>query len=253
MTAGPSATTPSVDTVMYVGADACADAVFDEATHTWTVGGRRRARVLIATDACLPAALACRADGLRPYLGVAVHGVPNYFVLAGADTAAQKAYVAKCLAHMARTDSTRIEVRSSAQRFYNEHSPGAARRRAHYWRKMGRRIPSMFEVRSLAFDLDFGDEVYDGPATVVIAGRHHGSHVRLTGRLDPIDGHYHWQGTVFDTGFEVRMPQEVSVIIDDRTAEGRLTERTPWNTYSVVGKGAPPFALDELQTDATVL
>jgi len=161
--------------------------------------------------------------------------------------------VARCLAHMSRTDSTRIEVRASAQRFYDERSRGAEHRRSHYWRKMARRMPSMFEVRSLTFDLDFGDDVYDGPATVVIAGQHHESHVRLTGRLDPIDGHYHWQGTVFDSGFDVKMPQEVTVVVADGSATGRLTERTPWQTYSVVGVGAPPFALDDLQMDPTPL
>lgn len=240
-----------VDTVIYVDAAAAADAQFDETTHTWTVSGRR-ARVVIATDGGLPAAPACRADGLRPYLGVAVHGVPNYFVLTGPDIAAQKAYIAKCLAHLSRTGNTRIEVRSSAQRFYNEHSHPTAHRRGHYWRKMGRRIASMFEVRSLGFDLDIDDEVYDGPATVVIDGRHHRAQVRLAGRMDPIDGQYHWQGTVFDTGFDVKLPQDVIVTIDDRTANGRLTERTPWSTFSVAGLGAPPFALDEIEVDVPV-
>lgn len=244
--------TGDVDTVMYVDANAAGDAEFDETTHTWTVRGRR-ARIVIATDGALPAPLACRADGLRPYLGVAVHGVPNYFVITGPDAAAQKGYIAKCLSHLDRTGSTRIEVRSSAQRFYNEHSRGSAHRRGHYWRKMGRRLPSMFEVRSLAFDLDADGEVYDGRATVAVAERNHEVHVRLTGRMDPIDGHYHWQGTIFDTGFEVRLPQEVTVTIGDRSAVGRLTERTPWSTFSVAGQGAPPFALDEFEVDVPLL
>ena len=41
--------------------------------------------------------------------------------------------------------------------------------------------------------------MYDGPATVQIGDDDRDVRVRLTGHLDPIDGHYHWQGTIFDT------------------------------------------------------
>ena len=82
----------AVETVLYVGADGPdTQPQFDETTHTWTVGDRR-ARVIIATDGALPTGPAQLdwADGLDPYLGVAVHGVPNYFLLTGPDTAAHK-------------------------------------------------------------------------------------------------------------------------------------------------------------------
>lgn len=241
-----------IDTVRYVDTTDAADAEFDEATHTWAVAGRR-IRIAIATDGALPAALACRVDGQRPYLGVAVHGVPNYFVITGPDTAAQKGYVAKCLAHMSRTGSSRIEVRPSAQRLYNERSPGGAHRSGRYWRRVGRRIPSAFEVRSHGFELDVDDAVYDGQAMVVIDDRNHEAHVRLTGRVDPVDGHYHWQGTIFDTGLDVRLPKDVMVTVGERTAAGRLTERTPWSTFSVTGQGAPPFALPSIEVDVPLV
>ena len=64
-----------------------------------------------------------------------------------------------------------------------------------------------------AFDLSSNgaddDETYDGAATLTIAGIHHSVRVRLTGRLDPIDGHYHWQGTVFSSP-SAPLPDEVS-------------------------------------------
>jgi hypothetical protein len=241
-----------VETVRYVGRDDIdrRDTVFDEATHTWSVGGTQ-ARVLIAADGTVPPAVAGRAMGLQPYLGVAVHGVPNYFLLTGPDVAAQKAYVAKCLVYLSRTDSTRIEVRASAQRFYNDRSRGRRHdrhRRGHYWRRVGRRIPSAFDIDSLADPLGEGDG-YSGPAEVLIGGVRHDTHVRLSGRLDPIDGKYHWQGTLFDSGFEARMPEDVVVVIADREAGARLTERTPWSTYSVVGVGTPPFALDPVELE----
>lgn len=241
-----------IDAVAYVDGDAARDAEFDEASHTWTVGDRH-ARVVIATDGTLPTRLGYRPDGPAPYLGVAVHGVPNWFLVTGPDVAAQKGYIAKCLDYMGRTDATRIEVRASAQRTYDDRSRGRTHRGGHYWRKVGRRIPSAFEVRSPGSEDGPDDTVYDGAATVVVGENMHDVQVRLTGQIDPIDGHYHWQGTVLATEFDVRLPQEVTVVIGERSAPGRLTERTPWSTFSVVGMGAPPFALEEVEVDVPLL
>ena len=73
--------------------------------------------------------------------------------------------------------------------------------------------------------------------------------VRLSGRLDPIDGRYHWQGTVFDALPDIVLTrsQPVALTIGERTAECRITERTPQGSYSVVGVGAPPYALDDVE------
>ena len=243
-----------VDTVLYAGRPDMDKAEFDEATHTWTVAGRH-ARVVISIDGALPAE---RADELAPYLGVAVHGVPNFFLLTGPDTAAQKGYIAKCLDYMSRTDSTRIEVRSGTQSYFNARfnarSSSRKHRRGHYWRRVGRRIPSAFEVSSQADNgRDPDDGVYDGPATVRFDDCSYDTQARLTGRLDPIDGHYHWQGTIVDTGFEVKVPRDVTVVVGERQAAARLTERTPWERYSVAGVGAPPFALAEIEVEVPLL
>ena len=50
--------------------------VFDEATHTWTLP-TCRARIVISDQTRYG------RDNLVPYLGVAVHGVPNYFMVTG--------------------------------------------------------------------------------------------------------------------------------------------------------------------------
>ena len=66
--------------------------VFDESTHTWTLQGEQtRARVLIATDGAVPDGTDRDGLGLAPYLGVAVHGVPNYFLITGPDVRSAKA------------------------------------------------------------------------------------------------------------------------------------------------------------------
>jgi para-aminobenzoate N-oxygenase AurF/uncharacterized protein DUF4873 len=88
-----------------------------------------------------------------------------------------------------------------------------------------------------------GDDVYDGPAVLSVGGTDHAVRVRLTGHLDPIDGRYHWRGTIFDSvPDDVLRTPRVSVTIGERTAAARVTEKTPWGTYSVAGEGAPPFA-----------
>jgi hypothetical protein len=84
------------------------------------------------------------------------------------------------------------------------------------------------------------DQVYDGPAELTTASQRHIARARLTGYLDPIDGKYHWRGTVFDVTTKLTGP--VSLTIDERTAEARITEETPWG-YSIAGVGAPPFDL----------
>jgi hypothetical protein len=84
----------------------------------------------------------------------------------------------------------------------------------------------------------FIEDVYDGPATV--DGRP--VRVRLTGHLDPIDGRFHWQGTVFDAPAETPRGA-VSVVIDGNAVTGRCTERTQQGGYQIAGAGAPPFRL----------
>ncbi len=231
--------------VRYVSAPV--DAVFDERTHAWVIGDRR-AGILIASDGALPGEP--RGDALAPYLGVAVHGVPNYFLLTGPDVAAQKSYIAACLQYLSRTGGTRIEVRAGAQRTFHERSRGATHRSGRYWRRVGTKIGASFEIRSRA---EADDDGYDGPATVHIDGRDHRARVRLTGRIDPVDGRYHWQGTMSDTQYDGRLPQDVTVTMDGTSAHARLTERTPQSTYSVVGVGAPPFPLDDLEVDVPQL
>ena len=241
-----------VDTVLFVGpGDDTHNAQFDEATHTWKINGRC-ARVVISSSARLPAHWA-PADGLEPYLGVAVHGTPNYFLLSGGDKAAQKAYFAKCLDYLGRAECTRIEVRLRTQRDFNRRSIRRTLRLGHNWRRAARRIPSAFEFSSIGGEREADDAVHDGTATVRIGDQSFHTRVRLTGSIDPIDGHYHWQGTIFEINVDVKLPQDVTVTVQDRAAPARLTERTPWSAYSVVGIGAPPFELDEVEVVVPIL
>ena len=230
-----------IDDVIFVNADRIArlSPVFDESTHTWTLEAEpARARVLIATDGAVLDDADRDALGLEPYLGVAVHGLPNYFLITGPDVAAQKSYIAKCLQVMAATESTRIEVRNSTQRYFNENRP-----RRIQWRRVAKHIRRAFDLSSHVTE----DDLYDGRATVHIGDDGSDARVRLAGHFDPIDGQYHWQGTILEQldGTD-KLPKRAIVTIGNRSAAARITERTPQGGYSVVGVGTPPFALDEM-------
>lgn len=176
-------------------------------------------------------------DGMEPFCGVAARGFPNYFFIIGPDTGAQARYIAECLLLMKRTASSRIEVRASSLRVFNERAqltPGQA--------------PPVASAFDLSANAPERDDTFDGTATLEIAGARHPVRVRLTGHLDPIDGRYHWQGTVFASPSRplpdeaLGLARSVTLTVGRRSATARIVERTPWGTHSVAGVGAPPYA-----------
>ncbi|KLO35021.1 monooxygenase [Mycobacterium nebraskense] len=176
-------------------------------------------------------------DGMEPFYGVAVHGFPNYFFITGPDAGAQARYVAECLRLMERTASSRIEVRASSLRVFNE--------RAQLQPEQAPPVASAFDLSSSAPERD---DTYDGAATLEIAGTSHPVRVRLAGHLDPIDGRYHWQGTVFGSPSRplpdeaLRQARTATLTVGGRSAAARIVEQTPWGTHTVAGVGAPPYA-----------
>jgi Domain of unknown function (DUF4873) len=228
--------------IAVITADELEGASFDEATHTWTLS-TCRARVVVTNQT------RSGREDLAPYLGVAVHGVPNYFMVNGVDAVADARldYIAECLRLMHRTGSTRIEVLFSTQRTFTLRGADKSDRAdASYWRRMAKAAPSAFDMSS---DVGVVDEIYDGAATLLLGDDERRVRVRLSGRLDPIDGRYHWQGTVFDelSAEVLTGSKPVTLTIGDRSAQCRVTERTPQGRYSVVGVGTPPYALDDVE------
>jgi len=178
-------------------------------------------------------------DGMEPYLGVALHGFPNYFVVGGPNFDASMRHIVECLQLM--NGHTRIEVRRSSQQVFNE--------RVHLGNSSGRLVPSAFDLVSSG---GVHDDIYDGPATVTVADICAESRVRIAGHIDPIDGQYHWQGTLFgqypaDVLARVRT---VTLMVGDRSVSARITEETQQGTYSIAGVGAPPFVLADVEVGA---
>jgi len=182
------------------------------------------------------------ADGLEPYFGVAAHGFPNYFFITGPDVGAQARYVVECVGVMNRTAGTRIEVRRSSQQVFNE--------RICLQSPQPHPVSRAFEVSGPAGkggSARGNQETYDGAATLKIADTGHPVRVRLTGHLDPIDGHYHWQGTVFGSlpDEALKQARAATLTVGERSAPARIVEKTPWGTHSVAGVGAPPYPLTD--------
>jgi len=170
-------------------------------------------------------------DGREPYLGIAVHGFPNYFLISGPDTEAAQRYVTDSLQLMA--GDTRIEVRRSSQQLFNE--------RVHLHGPPPHLAADAFDVSS---SIGVHDDIYDGPATLTIAEAGRSVRVRLSGHVDPIDGQYHWQGTVFDQlpADVLTKSRTVDLAVGEHSAPARITEATAQGTHSIAGVGTPPFA-----------
>jgi hypothetical protein len=113
-------------------------------------------------------------------------------------------------------------------------------------RRMWRRthfLPATSAAPAGVEDEATADKVYDGPANLRVADDDHSVRVRLTGRFDPIDGKYHWQGTIFGTlPDDVLRRPEALLTANGQTAAARITERSAQGGYSIAGVGSPPFA-----------
>lgn len=86
------------------------------------------------------------------------------------------------------------------------------------------------------------DGIYAGPACLIVQETRHAVRVRLTGSVNPFDGHFHWQGTVYDAPEQVKPTgSQVRLEIDDTEAPARLVERTGDGHLMISGTGRPPF------------
>ena len=176
-------------------------------------------------------------DGMEPYLGVALHGFPNYFTVSGPEFDAAMHYVVECLQLM--KGHARIEVRRSSQQVFNE--------RVHLRGPSRRLVASAFDLVS---SVGVRDDIYDAHGRDRDGGRHlpRGA-CPDSWTYRPIDGQYHWQGTLFgqlpaDVLARVRT---VTLVVGERSVSARIIEETPQGTHSIAGVGAPPFALADVE------
>lgn len=109
------------------------------------------------------------------------------------------------------------------------------------WRRSGF-LPQEHSGADTEPDIAAGgiDDVYDGFAVIDNGDRDSRVRVRLTGHLDPVDGRYHWQGSILD-GDMVAGTGPVRLTIGQRSVDARIVERTAQGMFSIAGVGEPPF------------
>ncbi|MEV2223782.1 DUF4873 domain-containing protein [Nocardia vinacea] len=220
--------------------------------------------------------------GMEGFLGVAVHGFPNLFLIMGPNSGggnqsivfmieAQARYIRQCLELLSNTSNSRIEVRAATQHEFNrrvqsklagtvwnsggcrswhldEHGvnraawPGSS---VSYWRTMRRPDPGHYDL-TVPADREPAHE-YSGPALLDAPGVEVPVEVTLGGHPDPIDGRYHWYGRVAPSdGHELPDPGRAEVLLTlpgGVPTAGRLQERDPWGNLRIVGIGTPPYPL----------
>lgn len=91
------------------------------------------------------------------------------------------------------------------------------------------------------------EEVYDGPARLVVGEDEIAVHVRLSGRFEPISGRYQWAGRLHPSArlsAAVRPNAAVRLVTEGgRAADATIREEDPWGGFRVSGSGRPPFAV----------
>jgi hypothetical protein len=230
-------------------------------------------------------------DGMEAYLGVAVAGFPNFFLMMGPNSGggnqsivfvieAQAHYITRCLALMKKRDATRIEVRAGAQREFNRvvhrklagsvwnsggcdswyldstgHNraawPGSS---ASYWRGMRTPDDRHFELSSLAERED--DTEYRGPGVLTSGDLTVAVEVFLNGHIEPLDGLYHWYGRVVGDGVDAAKGRNRTPLFltigDGPEVPAALAERDPWGHFRIAGVGTPPFPLAPVEVEVPI-
>ncbi|WP_225731809.1 MULTISPECIES: DUF4873 domain-containing protein [unclassified Nocardia] len=218
-------------------------------------------------------------DGPEGFLGVAVHGFPNLFLIAGPNYGggrsglsvieAQARYIRRCIERMRLTASTRMEVRAATQHEFNRRMRAKSADGFHnsgdrcqdeqgrgltawpgstgsYLRTLRRFDPNHYEL-TVPVDREPAHE-YAGPALLDAPGSVLPVEVALSGHPDPTDGLYHWYGRISaTTGSDLPDPgrSEVFLTIPGGAATpARLQERDPWGNLRIVGVGVPPYPLE---------
>jgi hypothetical protein len=220
--------------------------------------------------------------GMEGFLGVAVHGFPNLFLIMGPNSGggnqstvsmikAQARYIRQCRELLRTTSNSRIEVRAATQHEFNrrmrsklagtvwnsggcrswhldEHGVNRAARPGSgisYRRAIRRPDPGHYDL-TVPADREPAHE-YSGPALLDAPGAEVPVEVTLSGHVEPIDGRYHWYGRVAPTdGYELPDPGRAEVLLTLPGGEptaGRLQERDPWGNLRIVGIGTPPYPL----------
>jgi hypothetical protein len=96
------------------------------------------------------------------------------------------------------------------------------------------------------FREDCVDDGYAGAAVLLAGGVEVAVTVEVGGRVEPVDGRYHWNGRVApapEVSALVRDGKRVAelTVAGGRPAPARLGEVDPWGGVRITGVGPPPW------------
>ncbi|NDZ97300.1 DUF4873 domain-containing protein [Streptomyces sp. SID6673] len=173
------------------------------------------------------------------YLGVASAGRPGEFFLTDERSIG---YLIDLVEHFVVSGARSVVVRRPIENEWAAVGSERARRK----RLRAFRPDDYVWIGTESID----DDIFDGDALLSADGDEVKAHLRVSGYLDPLDGLYHWAGTVF--GADVRTWKDdrvkhVTVSIGGGgPVDARLAEVTPSGAVRVVGVGEPPYPLEPL-------
>ena len=212
---------------------------FDESKDRWLVrtaeGDAFSARVVVVGSELSERVVG--RSGMEPYLGVAVAGFPNLFVL-GNPIEVKAHYIVECLRMMHAQGATRIEVRAGTQREFDR-----LIRQGKYRRKTRGPHPSSFELSNIAEREP--DAEYSGRAVLSAGTQIAPVQVHLNGHFEPLDGNYHWYGRVVGDVRDFKKPNGSPLFLSidgGPQTPTSIAEEDPWGNFRITGIGAPPYA-----------
>ncbi|MBJ8346917.1 FAD-dependent oxidoreductase [Antrihabitans sp. YC2-6] len=222
-------------------------------------------------------------DGPAAYLGLAVNGLPNYFLVMGPNSGvgnqsvvfmieSQVAYIVACLQALSARECTRVEVKSHVQQQYNRNlqrksvgtvwtaggceswyldKEGVNRAvwpatTLSYWRTT--RTPDLTDFEYTRLE-DRDDEDYRGPAVLIDTdGYEIAVQVHLLAVYQPVANKVLWSGRVYPTTqlreLHLLNNQPARIRIGSNAdVDAVLVDEDPWGGSHIVGEGVSPYPL----------
>jgi hypothetical protein len=226
-----------------------AELTFHPDTDSWSIAGPAGGQdhALLVVDAADAAALRLSIPQLDPrvgpptgltgpaYLGMLFDGVPN-LVVVDPDSAAALRTLGSWVDWMRVEGATRLTSRPPVT--------------ADWQRKSAGRFPHRADRDAVDLSDAFlrEDGVVAGIAVFTIGDTDRTAPVRLSGHLEPLDGHYHWYGVVDDVevGAELKAAKKGTLVVSMAGAApvpATAGDRTGWGTVRISGVGEPPYPI----------
>ncbi|MFZ2242293.1 MAG: DUF4873 domain-containing protein, partial [Gordonia amarae] len=183
--------------------------------------------------------------GERAYLGVARHGMPNYFLAADPTAAAHAAAVATALWKRKRT---RVDVKPHLQAQFNRNVELG-------WHKLNPTLTTKPDLSDYRFtdaherDEQDNEDDYCGPAVLTTEdGSSFEVKIHVIATYQPTEDTVRWYGRVLPSEAQKRAHQRLNQpatiqVGDHAPVAALLTDADPWGGSQITGAGDAPYVI----------